>query len=1708
MSRKIIAFLLIFCLVFEQSGFAQVASVADLSAAFASVSSFDKFRPMHLRSLSLDRGRNDFNLFVDKGDVRKFPPAEVKESADKLMEYFQIGITLPDSAFWVNLRPDGADTIIDPALEKTDVGKVLLEADLALKKDMARATSPKTKEGRVYWNKLYAKAESLFGSREVSIPTLTRPWIVPGEIIVRQSPESAYVYKAGLVVKLEQDHLRDSSAYKFNDPRLQELNEYSTRLIRELILPQLTKKVNSSRSYAALRQVFYSLVLAKWFKERFQGSQARYADRIDTGDLSGLTSREAWSKDTYFQAYRKSFAEGEYTARESVPGAGGASMRSYASGGINGLMTEARPMIVPQRSGIVPGRGNLQFDGGRITVIGSQAVEAEQPRAGAVTVSPVKTDGGKAQKAAALVSLVSLAGLAAYGFITGSIPPVFTLGVPAAVLGFSGGILAWNKRSPFTTIFFLVVAGIFLGVGPLFDSAWILSNETIVSVGTYYWAIPVISLFYSAASGVLATETAYDIIEHVKEAKERLNGPQQSRRDGGMAHDLRLKGYLWRLNHSWTGGQTGVIEALGDLKDARAVESLISRLSDDRDYIVSGAIAALRKIGDPRAEGPIQEVLGSGKAQDFNIRIEVARALAYFHGTKSREILLTMMRTEITGYKAEAVIIEAIQSLERYYPEGAGEMLVPMLFYGDSQESYRDGMIRHRERAVRTEAADSLRRLGLQDRIASEYLAALQGKDERHVRYALENVDSPAVEPFVRSLLLNADGAVRDAAQAAYRRIGGENAPQKIQEVYGTAVSAGDRDQRLFALQGLGVMRNAGVFEMLVPATRDPDPLIRATAIRAVGANGSEQGYPILLNALQDTDKGVRSEAVAAIKQVYGWIGGKAAIVTALTAALESPDAGVRLFAINSLGRMRDLTAIPPLARALNKNPVGQEARAAVTALQNLGGEVRVRDVTGPYGHDSGMSDILLWTAVYLNGINGHVSFEEAAAQANEARPEVAAELIPGHDSEIDTATDVDVGSSADYLGDAGDSLDSADQGSDDSDADADFDSGDFDSDSGDGGGDFDGGSAMNDTMRTLLRDLRGLAYRPLSQSRKAYDAALDARIERSLGDRESFEGFRSFVAAQARKEGKLLNYGGAGFAALLAVAVLTAPFPPVQLAALIFFAAWTAGFVLLGSRAADTSSILHRLNALSTSVIAVSIGGTKLGAAPVTWSGRILKPVEIKWQSRFKTVAKQAKPEAVVDVMLAQIEEAVRANRLPSSVVRTVGISFAGPVDPDAGIVGTPFAAPNLPFDHYDLKGVMEEKLEKRYGRHISVEIENDCVAALKGELSPLGGLHKWRSGTVFLIGTGVNGATAVAGKPYAGTAGEIVELGHNIVPAFLVAPEYVPAGYKGSFFYTGFVTKGGHPKDSAGKLLTGDFEDLLSGPNLDAEFARYGLTLKGITAKAIQGDPFAVKLIRDAGIRIGTALAAFIWAYRNEPFVRHIVLVSGVAENLGKGVKAASGQDLFIAAVREGTVDELSRMGISGQEAKDIAAGIERSTLGYERELVAFTPVPSRDGGQAGALDRLALRRKGEVLNSEIQTLVQPKETVSGGVAALNRKKYEEPEKDGGTVTDPVGGIDMRGMKVLTQPARADGGMAGPAVMVPLAQLDARWKDIRLEMARGVTPYLKIKEYVAACGGREDAGKQLKEAATCVADILKADEEKAAETCAEMKEIIVQLG
>lgn len=117
----------------------------------------------------------------------------------------------------------------------------------------------------------------------------------------------------------------------------------------------------------------------------------------------------------------------------------------------------------------------------------------------------------------------------------------------------------------------------------------------------------------------------------------------------------------------------------------------------------------------------------------------------------------------------------------------------------------------------------------------------------------------------------------------------------------------------------------------------------------------------------------------------------------------------------------------------------------------------------------------------------------------------------------------------------------------------------------------------------------------------------------------------------------------------------------------------------------------------------------------------------------------------------------------------------------------------------------------------------------------------------------------------------------------------------------------------------------------------------LKGLTRAASKGNKWAIKEISWIGSEFGEALAAFELAFRDYEAVSSIVLVSTIAERLGKTTEGGGTQirkDVLMDALRKSMESTLNSQGMDKGTARAIASGVRRSIIGSEREFLAFDP------------------------------------------------------------------------------------------------------------------------------------------------------------------------
>src|SRR3989338_1717036 len=183
---KIISSILCFCFLFTQSGIAQL--LPQLTPTLP--------QPLPLlRYLSVNQANpfNYFNFLLDKGlspSEKGLSPQgalpDLNSEAKKLIHFFFLGITLPSESFWVNLKPAEPERITSEELSKTDMGRILLEQDLQLKKDVSRYLHPQHPKGKEYWERLYATIGKE-KAKKAKITTSSRVWITPAEAVVLET---------------------------------------------------------------------------------------------------------------------------------------------------------------------------------------------------------------------------------------------------------------------------------------------------------------------------------------------------------------------------------------------------------------------------------------------------------------------------------------------------------------------------------------------------------------------------------------------------------------------------------------------------------------------------------------------------------------------------------------------------------------------------------------------------------------------------------------------------------------------------------------------------------------------------------------------------------------------------------------------------------------------------------------------------------------------------------------------------------------------------------------------------------------------------------------------------------------------------------------------------------------------------------------------------------------------------------------------------------------------------------------------------------------------------------------------------------------------------------------------------------------------------------------------------------------------------------
>ncbi len=170
----------------------------------------------------------------------------------------------------------------------------------------------------------------------------------------------------------------------------------------------------------------------------------------------------------------------------------------------------------------------------------------------------------------------------------------------------------------------------------------------------------------------------------------------------------------------------------------------------------------------------------------------------------------------------------------------------------------------------------------------------------------------------------------------------------------------------------------------------------------------------------------------------------------------------------------------------------------------------------------------------------------------------------------------------------------------------------------------------------------------------------------------------------------------------------------------------------------------------MSTNVVGVDMGGTKILSAVIDAEGNILGT------AKLSTKAAEG-ASAVMDRIAESIRKAIDKSGVNETSIEAIGIGAPGPLDPATGVV---IFAPNLGWRDVPLKA----ELEARTG--VPTFVDNDVNVGTFGEHA-FGAAQGVQNVVGIFVGTGIGGGIILNGELFHGASKTAGEVGHIIVKA-----------------------------------------------------------------------------------------------------------------------------------------------------------------------------------------------------------------------------------------------------------------------------------------------------------------------------------------------------
>jgi glucokinase len=330
---------------------------------------------------------------------------------------------------------------------------------------------------------------------------------------------------------------------------------------------------------------------------------------------------------------------------------------------------------------------------------------------------------------------------------------------------------------------------------------------------------------------------------------------------------------------------------------------------------------------------------------------------------------------------------------------------------------------------------------------------------------------------------------------------------------------------------------------------------------------------------------------------------------------------------------------------------------------------------------------------------------------------------------------------------------------------------------------------------------------------------------------------------------------------------------------------------------------------------IGVDVGGTKVMAAAVTATGRVVRT------AHRSTPGRLVDPAVVEDALTEAVHEVAGRRSIDG-----VGLAAAGFVD---GAGERVMFAPHLPWRGEQVRA----RLMERWGT--TVVLDNDANCAARAEVV-FGAARGATDALVVTLGTGIGGAVVLNGRVHRGRNGMAGEFGHMQVVPDGLACECGGTGCWEQYCSGNALSR--HARSQLGRVPT-LLDDLCGGDPA-------ALTGPMVTEAAEQGDQVALQSFASVGDWLGVGVANLVAAYDPDVVV------------IGGGVSAAG--ELLLGPARTALTRSLVGTG------HRVIPPLLRATLGPQAGVVGAADQARsavRSGGRRGRARARRTTRVGRV-------------------------------------------------------------------------------------------------------------------------------------------------